>query len=82
MLERTSRFVLEVLPYLLSGLIAAVIVPGFLYSQAHVTKAAATPPGRGENALEMIRRGHAAFAPDQKLSDGPAKTAGNKLAYR
>ena len=32
MLERTSRFVLEVVPYLLSGLIAAVVVPGFLYA--------------------------------------------------
>ena len=28
-LKRTSRFVLEVLPYLLSALIAAVVVPGF-----------------------------------------------------
>ena len=43
MLERTSRFVLEVLPYVLSALIAAVVVPGFLYSQAPSTKAAATP---------------------------------------
>jgi hypothetical protein len=33
MLERTSRFVLEVVPYLLSALIAAVVVPGFLYSR-------------------------------------------------
>ena len=43
MLERTSRFVLEVLPYVLSALIAAVVVPGFLYSQVHTTKAAVTP---------------------------------------
>ena len=32
MLKLTSRFVLEVLPYLLSTLIAAVLVPGILYS--------------------------------------------------
>ena len=32
MLKLTSRFVLEVLPYLLSALIAAVLVPGFLSS--------------------------------------------------
>jgi hypothetical protein len=30
MLKRTSRFVLEVLPYVLTALIAAVVVPGFL----------------------------------------------------
>ena len=38
MLERTSKFVLEVLPYVLSALIAAVVVPGFLYSQVHATQ--------------------------------------------
>ena len=43
LLERTSRFVLEVLPYLLSALIAAVVVPGFLYSQAHGTEVMVTP---------------------------------------
>ena len=42
MLKRTSRFVLEVLPYVLSALIAAVVVPGFLYSQAFGPKAAVT----------------------------------------
>jgi hypothetical protein len=42
MLERTSRFVLEVLPYLLTALIAAVVLPEFLYSQAHTTKAVVT----------------------------------------
>jgi hypothetical protein len=45
MLGRTSRFVLEVLPYLLSALIAAVVVPAFLYSQAHGTKAPGAPSG-------------------------------------
>jgi hypothetical protein len=72
MLKRTSRFVLEVLPYVLSALIAAVVVPGFLYSQAHGTKAAVTPNVPG---LEMIRRDHAVFARDQMLSDRSAKTA-------
>jgi hypothetical protein len=63
MLERTSRFVLEVVPYLLSALIAAVVVPGFLYSQARGTKAAAIPnvPAGVENALEMIHWDHVAF---------------------
>jgi hypothetical protein len=73
MLKRTSWFVLEVLPYLLSALIAAVVVPGFLYSQAHETKAAVTPNVLG---LEMIYRDHAMLAPDS------VKTAEGKLAYR
>jgi hypothetical protein len=33
MLKLVSRFVLEVLPYVLSALIAAIVVPGFLISQ-------------------------------------------------
>jgi branched-subunit amino acid transport protein len=84
MLERTSRFVLEVLPYLLSALIAAVVVPGFLYSQAHGTKAAAIPnvPAGVENALEMIQWDHAAFVPDSMMSDRAARPARDKLAYR
>jgi hypothetical protein len=32
MLKLVSRFVLEVLPYLLSALIAAIVVPGLLIS--------------------------------------------------
>jgi hypothetical protein len=72
MLKRTSRFVLEVLPYVLSALIAAVVVPGFLYSQAHGTKAAVTP---NVPDLEIIRRDHAVFAHDQMVSDRSAKTA-------
>ncbi len=83
MLKRTSRFVLEVLPYLLSALIAAVVVPGALYSRAHGTETLVMPnvSGRGENALEGIRRNHA-VAPDRMLLDRSAKTAGNKLTYR
>jgi hypothetical protein len=73
MLKRTSWFVLEVLPYLLSALIAAVVVPGFLYSQAHETKAAVTPDVPG---LEVIHLDHAMLAPDS------AKTAEGKVAYR
>jgi len=43
MLERTSRFVLEVMPYLLAGLIAVLLVPSFLFSQAQGAKAVAVP---------------------------------------
>ena len=71
MLKLVSRFVLEVLPYVLSALIAAVVVPGFLYSKLYGREAAVMPnvPGRGENVLEMIRQGHGAFAPGHMLSD-------------
>ncbi len=80
MLERTSRFVLEVFPYLLSALIAAVLVPGFLFAQVHGTKAAAmpnVPTGIGD-AREMIRWEHAAFASDNRLSPRTAQTFGDK----
>jgi len=43
MLERISRFILEVFPYVSTALIAAVIVPGYLYSQARGFRAVATP---------------------------------------
>jgi hypothetical protein len=76
-LERTSRFVLEVFPYLLSALIAAVVVPGFLYSQVHGTKVTLVPTG-----LEMIQRDHAVSAPAQMLSDRLTETAEDKVAYR
>jgi len=65
-LKRTSWFVLEVLPYVLSTLIAAVVVPGFLYSQAYGTKVAVTSKVPG---LEIVRRDGAVFALDQMLSD-------------
>jgi len=56
MLERTSRFVLEVLPYLLLALVAAVVLPGFLYSQAHGAKASVRPNVSEENTLVFIGR--------------------------
>jgi hypothetical protein len=83
-LERTSRFVLEVVPYLLSGLIAAVVVPGFLYAQAQGTKAVVMPNQLGgvENALEMIQWDHGAFVPDSMVSESAPRPARDKLAYR
>ena len=38
MLKVVSRFVLEVLPYALSALIVAIIVPGFLSAHFHETQ--------------------------------------------
>jgi hypothetical protein len=96
MLKLTSRFVLEVLPYLLSALVAAVLVPGLvyslitvtlpgiLYSQPHGMEPMVTPNGfgRGENAFELIRQDHEAFAPNQMSLHGLAKTAETNLVNR
>ena len=75
MLERTSRLILEVFPYVSAAVIAAVIVPGYLYSQAHGFRAVATPtfPPGNENALEIIHRDHAAFAPTKVVGQGPQR---------
>jgi hypothetical protein len=84
MLKLLSRFVLEVLPYVLTALIAAFIVPGFLYSQVYGTKAGVTasPPGSRMNLPELVRHDHAAFAPAHMLPGTSAKTAEEKPAYR
>lgn len=96
MLKLTSRFVLEMLPYLISGVVVAVVVPGFFYSlmtvalpgvfysEAHGMEALVMPdvPGRGENALELIRRDHEAFAPIQTSLHGLAKAAKDDLVSR
>jgi hypothetical protein len=42
-LERTSRFVLEVMPYLLTALIAVLVVPSLLFSQAQGAKLKMVP---------------------------------------
>ena len=87
---------MEVLPYLLSALIAAVVMPGFFYSliavalpgvfysEVHGTDAMVMPnvSGRGENVLELIRQDHDAFAPDQKLLIRLAKAAEDNLVNR
>jgi hypothetical protein len=96
MLKQTSRFILEVLPYLISALVAAVVVPGFIYSlmtvalpgvfysEAHGMEAMVMPDvsGREENALELIRQDHEAFAPNQMSLHGLAKTAETNLVNR
>jgi hypothetical protein len=64
-LKVVSRFVLEVLPYALSALIVAIIVPGFLSAHFHATQPVrAVDGGVGSNvgALELVRGDHAAFA--------------------
>jgi hypothetical protein len=63
-LKLVSRFVLEVLPYALSALIAAIIVPGFLSSYLHATQPARAVNGVDNSigAVERVRGDHAAFA--------------------
>lgn len=70
--------------YLLTAVIAAVVVPGFLYSQVYGTKAAvaASVPTSGVNAPELVSGDHAAFAVVHTLPGGSTKTAGEKVAYR
>ncbi len=95
MLKLTSRFVLEVLPYLLSAMAVAALVPAFLwlmtvalpgvfYSEAHETEAVVTPTlsNRAENAVELIHRDHDAFAPNQGLLGEVAKAAKDDLVSR
>ena len=96
MLKLKSRFVLEVLPCLLSALAAAIVVPGFFYSlitvalpgvfysEAHGIKEMVMPNvfGRSENALDLIRWDHDAFAPNQTLLHRLAKAAEDNLVNR
>lgn len=96
MLKLTSRFVLEVLPYLISALAMAVVVPGFVYSliavalpgafysEAHGMEAMAMPTvtNRGENIFELVRQDHDAFAADQTLLGALAKAAKDDLVNR
>lgn len=64
MLRLVSRFVLEVLPYALSALIAAIIVPGFLSAHFHAAQPVRAVDGVDSKvgALELVRGDHAAFA--------------------
>ena len=69
MLKLVSKFVLEVLPYVLSALIAAVVVPSFLYSELYGRQAAGmpTPAGGGISLVELVRHDHAVFGALQTL---------------
>jgi len=70
MLKLVSRFVLEVLPYVLTALIAAIVVPGFVLSQLH-----GSPPSGGlsgaehaDSAVELMPDNYAGDAREQVLS--------------
>ena len=81
MLKLTSRFVLQVLPYLLMAVAAVVLLPGVADSLigAALPAAASSPPreiemmiepfSHGETTLDLIHEDHEAFAPNQFLRE-------------
>src|SRR5262245_23107613 len=76
-LKLTSRFVLQVLPYLLVALAAVVVLPQVTESliTASLPTAGSSPPrememifeppDRGETTLDLIHQDHEAFAPNR-----------------
>ena len=81
MLKLTSRFVLQVLPYLLMAVAAVVLLPGVADSLigAALPAAASSPPreiemmiepfGHGDTTLDLIHQDHEAFAPNRFLRE-------------
>jgi hypothetical protein len=66
MLKLVSRFVLEVLPYVLTALIAAIVVPGFISAQLYGAQPTGASNGveRTLSAYEVARDNQAAYAGD------------------
>ena len=93
MLKLTSRFVLQVLPYLLMALASVVLLPGVADSliSAALPTVVSSPPreietmiepfGPGETTLDLIRQDHEAFAPNSFLRE-IAKAAEDNLGDR
>ncbi|HEX3340876.1 MAG TPA: hypothetical protein VHT68_17095 [Pseudolabrys sp.] len=91
MLKLTSRFVLQVLPYLLMALAAVVLLPGVadsllgaalpaaVSSHPHAMEMTIEPFGRGETTL--IHQDHEVFAPNRFLPE-TAKAAQADLEDR
>jgi hypothetical protein len=82
-LKLTSRFVLQVLPYLLMALAAVVLLPNAADSliAAALTPAASSqsiearlePFSHGETAFDLIRQDHEAFASSQFAATGEGR---------
>jgi hypothetical protein len=79
-LKLTSRFVLQVLPYLFVALAAVVLLAGIADSliAAALPDATSPPPenemmfepfGHGETTLDLIRKDHEAFAPNRLFGE-------------
>jgi hypothetical protein len=80
MLKLTSRFVLQVLPYLLVALAAVVLLPEVSDSlvasafrgtafPAHDIGSMFDPFSQGETTLDLIRQDHEAVAPNALLGE-------------
>jgi len=80
MLKLTSRFVLQVLPYLLIALAAVILLPVVTDSLiAAALRDATSPPheiesmfepfGHGQTTLDLIRQDHEAFAQNGLLRE-------------
>ena len=81
MLKLTSRFVLQVLPYLLMAVAAVVLLPGVADSLigAALPATGSSPPreiemmiepfGHGDTTLDLIHQDHEAFAPNRFLRE-------------
>ncbi|MGB8392204.1 MAG: hypothetical protein WCE27_00995 [Pseudolabrys sp.] len=88
MLKLTSRFVLQVLPYLFVALAAVVLLPGI--ADSLIAAASSSPReiemmiepfGHGEMTLDLIRKDHEAFAPNRLFGE-IAKAAEGDLEDR
>ncbi len=73
MLMLFSKFVLEVLPYVLTALIAAIVVPGFVMAQLHGTPPSAALNGaeRPVSAFELVGENHTGYAQQRGLAAAP-----------
>jgi hypothetical protein len=83
MIARTSKFVLELLPLLLSALIGIFIVAASLPSWAHGPQGLGVPGVSsrfGQNASHAAYDDHVAFGRDRRVLGKAAVTDG--LAYR
>ena len=76
MLRLTSRFVLQVLPYLFMALAAVVLLPGIaesliagVSSPPREIEMTTEPFGHGETTLDLIHEDHEAFAPSRFLRE-------------
>ena len=76
MLKLTSRFVLQVLPYLFVALAAVVLLAGI--ADSLIAAASSSPReiemmiepfGHGEMTLDLIRKDHEAFAPKRLFGE-------------
>jgi hypothetical protein len=68
--EADAEVFLEVLPYTLSALIAAIVVPGFLMSQFHGNQlaGASNSADRRIRALKLVHEDDIPFAPSSSRS--------------